>query len=661
MKQQFNKNYQVRLMCIITLMTLLIPYSFGQIDFDNTTSQILNTNSILVAVEIGDVNNDGLNDIVIAAEKDNTTNEYNIYIYKQLPKGKLSEPVKLPYPGGYYYISDIEIADLNNDGLNDIAILYKGMVGIFYQQADGSFSDVEDWKGPDYYNGIRCGDLNNDGLIDIIGHANKFYQILYQKPEGGFSLTPIGSKINADAFYPSIIEIGDLNNDGLNDIVRIYCSQIEVVFQKAGVLDIANSILLGYSEWCLLGLNKATIGDVNNDEKNDIVVTCGGNDDAGILIYYQTDNGTFSDSNSTRLDAYDIPVPISVVDFNCDGDNEIIVGHGGWSAITMYDKSITGEYDSYVRYSSLHESNPFSMAIGDINNDSRPDVVAVGQNGQFKILYNTSKPLTFDKIEKKTRNLTVTTNISTKTRYDYEVIIDENSECPQNTYYELAINEDFENTHYQGDSIITRYGFLCAEYIDSLEIPFDYIETKLIKSNTEKTIVNFDMLDAFVYESNLAADTDMNFIYVNSNTCWNLSCDQDWLQFNIQSGVMSDYVIVTVTSNESELERTANVIITGNNVPSITIPITQFGTTSSNITDVIMNPDFYINPTTQKLIILSNIVKVKIYDSLGRVALTENLNNTPTEIDLHSLAKGVYVLMLEFSDRSSVVHKIFIQ
>ena len=666
MKRKFNRNYQVHVICVVVLMAMSIPYSLGQISFDNVTIQIPNTTSTLGAVEIGDMNNDGLNDVVIAAQQDDATSECNIYIYKQLSEGGFSEPFKLSYPGGYYYISDLEIADLNNDGLNDIAILYRGVVGIFYQQTDGSFSEIENWTGFDNNNGIKCGDLNNDGLIDIIGYSNTSYQILYQKPEGGFSLKTIPTTLtNANAAFQNIIEIGNLDGDGLNDVVKIYASQIEILFQKAGAgVHTDNVIVLGHPDFWELRFSSVTIGDVNNDGKNDIIATCGGNDDAAIMIYYQTDNGVFSNSNSKRIKAYDIPTPIHIVDFNCDGDNEIVVGHDGWHAITTFEKSIAGEYDSYVRYPSLYYSTPFTMAIGDINNDNRSDVVAVGQNGYINILYNTSKPLIFDKIDMKINNLSVKTDTIERIRTVYESIIDLNSVCPRNDFYKYIITDSIENKHYKGDSLKIRHGFLCSEYIDSLEIPFDYIDTKLVRSDTIKSIINLDILEAFVYESNLAANDIENYIYVKSNICWVLSCDQDWLQFNTSSDNKDTRITVTVTPNESEEERIANITITGDNVLPVTMSITQSEASTNGFIDIADNPDFYINSTTKKLIItktdLGEIIKVKLHDLSGNVVLAENSRNIPTEIDLSSLMQGVYVLTLELSGRR-VEHKILIR
>jgi len=259
--------------------------------------------------------------------------------------------------------------------------------------------------------------------------------------------------------------------------------------------------------------------------------------------------------------------------------------------------------------------------------------------------------------------LTVETNTATETNSIYETLFDENTVCPLNTLYKLDITETFENTRYKGDTIKIREGFLCSAYVDSLKIPFDYIETKLIKSDTIKSLANINWLDAFAYESNLAADADTTVIYIGSNTCWDVSCDQNWLQFDIHSGEMSAYILTTALPNESETNRIANITITGDNVSPITISITQSGAGTNNITDVTINPDFYINPTTKKLIItkvdLSETVKAKIYDLSGKIVWIENLRSSPIEIDLNSLMQGVYVLTFEFSNRR-IGHKIII-
>lgn len=642
----------------IASIILFVQDIYGQINFRNTTIQVPNITSTLEAVEIGDVNNDGLNDVVVASQQDDITKEYNIYIYKQNLDGMLSAPEKLAYPGGYPYISDLEIADLNNDKLNDIAILYDGKVGIFYQLSNGGFSSIQNFTGPVHSNGFRCGDLNNDGLNDIVGYSTTAsYKILYQKPEGGFSLTKIPTTMtNANAGFCNQIEIGDLNGDNLNDMVKIYYYRIEILFQKVGAgMTTENAIILTLPDQLLF--QKVTIGDVNNDGKNDIIATYGGNY-GRVVIYYQTGNGLFSTANSKTIITYDCPTPVFAVDFNCDGNKELVVGHSGWSGITTFEKSSTQDYNSYNKYPSLYYSTPFSMAVGDINNDKRPDVVAVGQGGKMNILYNSSKPLTFDKIGLSVENLSVKTDTTSIRNTVYTPIIDTALICKKNKTYKLIINKTFENKHFTGDSIKVRSAYLCSPYIDTLNIPFNYTNSRLLKCDTIASMINLDKLEALVYKPNLSATDTMNYIYVKTNICWNLSSDQNWIRPDTTSGNLNTYVMLTISPNTLSESRTATIIVTGDSISPVYINITQSGNNQSNGILNLESSKFslYPNPTTDNLVIsndyLTEVAEVKIYDLTGKIVLIDKMKTSKTEINLSKLTQGIYTAQINIQGRT---------
>jgi hypothetical protein len=188
-----------------------------------------------------------------------------------------------------------------------------------------------------------------------------------------------------------------MNGDHLNDIVNIYNSKIEVLYQKKGMgITTADSLIISPlnkdSYWA--SFEGMTLGDVNNDGRTDIITTYGGND-GRMKIFYQTPDGKIDTTNATSYPAYDIPTAIKVADLNCDGDNEIIVGNDGWEKISIYDKHNSGGYSSYTLYPSLYYFTPYKMAVGDINNDGRPDIVDVDQEAKLSILYNTLKTAHF--------------------------------------------------------------------------------------------------------------------------------------------------------------------------------------------------------------------------------------------------------------------------
>jgi hypothetical protein len=81
----------------------------------------------------------------------------------------------LPTPG-YVGSSEVDIADLNGDGLNDLIVLSDGFtVQIFYQAADHSFGDSVTYflptattGGTSVHQALSVGDVTGDGLADIV-------------------------------------------------------------------------------------------------------------------------------------------------------------------------------------------------------------------------------------------------------------------------------------------------------------------------------------------------------------------------------------------------------------------------------------------------------------------------------------------------------------
>ena len=75
--------------------------------------------------------------------------------------------------------------------------------------------------------------------------------------------------------------------------------------------------------------------------------------------------------------------------------------------------------------------------------------------------------------------------------------------------------------------------------------------------------------------------------------------------------------------------------------------------------------NFYPNPTSNKISIINktksnNDLNIKIYSILGCNVLSETLNkNEFSEVDLTSLAKGVYTLNIQIDDISTS-HKLII-
>ena len=162
--------------------------------------------------------------------------------------------------GHFFGTSVANIGDLNNDGVNDLAVGTtgnddggedKGAVHIMFMNTDGSVDSTvkisdSTTNGPvlsqqDKFGAsvANIGDLNNDGVNDIVvgsdesdcvsctGNNSGSAYIMFMNTDGSVdgtveindSTTNGPAIIATDNFGNSIANIGDLNNDGVNEIV----------------------------------------------------------------------------------------------------------------------------------------------------------------------------------------------------------------------------------------------------------------------------------------------------------------------------------------------------------------------------------------------------------------------------------------------------------
>lgn len=558
---------------ILPLILCLSANVSSQIDFKRLTKQITNSSSTIEAVKIGDLTNDGLNDVIIGSATCNETpNNYYLFLYAQKKDGSLAEPLKINLFSTYASVSDLEIADMNNDHLNDIIVSFGSTIGILYQLPTGGFGTIKSLTGINSMYGFKIGDLNNDGLKDILWYDfSSNFNISYQNTSGNFSLTTFPSK----TWYCNQVELGDVNGDNLVDMIKIYNSKIEIRYQKNGLDITKDSTLIIDTHNSSTYFSGITIDDVNKDGRNDIIAVYGGNT-GRFNIYYQKPNGQLDTTNVKTVSTYDCPTPVRIADLNCDGDNEIIIGHSGWEKISVFDKHNKNEYSTYSLFPSMYYFNRSSMAVGDINNDQRQDIVSVGQNARIDIFYNNSIPLVFDSVEHKIANLQMKRDTTDLQTVKYIAIIDTASQCKKNRSIRQLITGTYANENYSADSLLIRYGKLCSNIIDTVKTSFTYKKCTLLKTIIAESIVNFDTLTTTTTNIYSGSYKYSQSISLNSNICWNVSVDADWIKPETYSGTGNTNIVFAINQNLKTSARTATITISGDSVPPVIISVYQY-------------------------------------------------------------------------------------
>src|SRR5215467_13519697 len=115
-------------------------------------------------------------------------------------------------------------ADLDRDGLPDMAITSGNTVSVYLAPSAGNFGAEKDYKffGNSALDSLLAADFNGDGALDLIVEERGRAQlaILWNNGDGTFRAGPI-VKVGAPLVS---FDVGDFNHDGILDIATIECT-----------------------------------------------------------------------------------------------------------------------------------------------------------------------------------------------------------------------------------------------------------------------------------------------------------------------------------------------------------------------------------------------------------------------------------------------------
>lgn len=351
------------------------------------------------------------------------------------------------------------IGDLNGDGINDFAISAtqdddagnnKGAVYICFMNSDGTVNTHQKiYSGNNGFSGITenngvfgndiavIGDLNNDGIQDLaVGepHAESLsgaVWILFMNANGTVQSSQKISRTNGNLgvtlanqqrFGQSIAPLGDLNNDGVLDII-VGCTELitntgnlYVLFMNAnGTVNSVQEIRQGVGGFTgSLGFGDAfghsvdVLSDLNGDGIIDLAVGARGDDDGGTdkgavwLLYLQTNGTVIGHSKindlttgfNTLLDNDDrFGIGLSNLgDIDQNGIDDLLVGatgdddggsNHGAAYILMLETNLTIKDYFKISDNTIGFSNYLSSSDGfgwnmtntnDLNNDGHLDI-----------------------------------------------------------------------------------------------------------------------------------------------------------------------------------------------------------------------------------------------------------------------------------------------
>jgi photosystem II stability/assembly factor-like uncharacterized protein/subtilisin-like proprotein convertase family protein len=318
------------------------------------------------AVAAGDVNNDGRVDVVVVREGEYlSTADDEVLVFLQDGEGGLATPTRLSAGA---FPRSAAIGDVNGDGLQDVVVGAQSGLGVYLQSVDGTLLPMLEYRGIVCVS-VAIGDLNGDGRQDIVVAADDGTYLFLQLPDGTLglpALLPTGRALNA-------VRVADLNGDGYPDVVGLYAPLRIVVihYQTAEGLSSAYEYPGPESDYPATAL---AVGDVNHDGLSDVLVTYGaGSTDSFIAVFLQSISGALT--IPVWMPTPDSPVGVDVADVNGDGRSDVLVGARyaiGVLPQTEIGQFLPFEQYSLTTY---RPDDHHELVARDVDGDGYPDVV----------------------------------------------------------------------------------------------------------------------------------------------------------------------------------------------------------------------------------------------------------------------------------------------
>ncbi|MFO0624139.1 MAG: FG-GAP-like repeat-containing protein [Polyangiales bacterium] len=224
----------------------------------------------------GDLNGDGFGDLAVGALLGRS-----LSVYLSGPAGPAGAPLtRVPSFSTISAGGVGALGDLNLDGYGDVALGPYVYLGSATGPAN-SFVTLRDPSSRDWLTGTATGvgDVNGDGRNDVMfcGTQGPGAATVHLYLGGTTGLGPASPALavpsGATGFGASIVAAGDVNGDGLADVLITapQASRVYVYFGDPGGLGTSPVLLSGYSQG-FFGSGVSEAGDLNGDGFADVAV-----------------------------------------------------------------------------------------------------------------------------------------------------------------------------------------------------------------------------------------------------------------------------------------------------------------------------------------------------------------------------------------------------
>lgn len=288
-------------------------------------------------------------------------------------------------------------ADLNGDGILDLAGTGTNAVGVMLGNGDGTFRPRVNFAVGGQAQDLAAGDFNGDGRIDLVVSLNDIassLSLLRGNGDGTFSAPVNFDNTGAQEDSPAVVAT-DLDNDGRLDVVLAHAI---ACFVSPCVASRTITVMLGFGDGTFqlpfdidvgTGMSRIAVGDFNRDGIKDLGIA---GDNSRVYTLLGVGNGTFLQQPTITLTADTLFVDatdVDIADLNGDTIQDLVVAiptNGSRTGILLGNGDGTFQPAQILTEPRLRV--PQYQVIADFNRDGFLDLalaLANGTEGLFEI------------------------------------------------------------------------------------------------------------------------------------------------------------------------------------------------------------------------------------------------------------------------------------